>query len=339
MVNNRDDRTYLLGIDVGTSKTHAIITDCTGKVLSLGEAGSGNYEVVGLEGFKQAMQKAIQIACNQADIHPKQVLAMGLGISGYDWPSEEPKMIEAIEALGISRPYRFTNDVIIGLLAGSREGWGVAVDAGTGNNVRGQDRNGRIGRITGNSAEFGEIGGGGEMVWLAQIAVTRAWTQRGPKTRLTQALLEFSGADSEAALIEGLATDLIHLPPILAKDIFQLAQEGDPVSRDIITNSAHELALNVNAVIRQLELQDKCFDLVLIGSVFKSGEPFLRPFQQTVNAFAPNAKLVHLSVPPVVGSVLLAAESIGIKPDDIREKLNYSIREFWSAGNNSSETL
>jgi N-acetylglucosamine kinase-like BadF-type ATPase len=327
-MKNQLNQGALLGVDVGTSKTHALLTDCTGNVIGLGEAGAGNYEVVGLACFTQAMHKAIQSACSQANINREQILAAGFGISGYDWPSEEPVMIEAIEALGIGCQYRFTNDVLIGLIAGASKGWGVAVDAGTGNNVRGQDQNGRIGRITGNSAWFGEIGGGGEMVWLAQIAVTHAWTQRGPKTRLTQALMAFTGVDSESALIEGLATDVIHLPPILATEIFRIAQEGDPVAREIIITSAHELALNVNAVIQQLELQDQNFDLVLIGSIFKSGEPYLKPFRQTVKSFAAKANLVHLSVPPVVGAVLLAAETIGIKPEDIRETLISTIHGF-----------
>lgn len=328
MVTNFDNQGYLLGVDVGTSKTHALLTDCEGKVIGFGEGGAGNYEVVGLEGFTQAMHEAIQNACKRGNITDKHILAMGLGVSGYDWPSEEPLIMEAIEALGMGCQYQFTNDVLIGLIAGATQGWGVAVDAGTGNNVRGQDQNGRIGRITGNSAWFGEIGGGGEMVWLAQIAVTHAWTLRGPKTELTQAFMSFAGVDSELALIEGLATDVIHLPPILAKEIFRTAEQGDPVAKEIITTSAHDLALNVNAVIRQLELQEQTFDLVLIGSIFKSGEPYMDPFRQTVHSFAPHANLVHLSVPPVVGSILMAAEMVGIKTKSFRENLLVTIHNF-----------
>jgi N-acetylglucosamine kinase-like BadF-type ATPase len=115
-------------------------------------------------------------------------------------------MVEAIESLQIDCDYQFVNDVELGLLAGSENGWGVAVDAGTGNNIRGRDQSGRTGRITGNSVYFGEIGGAGEMVWLAQIAVTHAWTQRGPKTKLTTCFIDFLDVDSEFAMIEGLAT-------------------------------------------------------------------------------------------------------------------------------------
>ncbi|MBW6466683.1 MAG: hypothetical protein K0B06_09280 [Brevefilum sp.] len=321
-------KNYLLGIDTGTSKTHAMLSTCSGEVMGFGESGCGNYEVVGFDGFKDAMREATEQALNMAGINKAQILSMGLGISGYDWPSEAPLMTAAIQTLAIECDYRFENDVTIGLIAGSSEGWGVAVDAGTGNNVRGRDPEGRIGRITGNSVYYGEIGGGGEMVWLAQIAVTHAWSLRGPKTRLTQAFMDFAEVESEFELIEGLATEQIHLPPILAEEIFRLAAQGDLVAGEIITTSAHEIGLNVNAVIKQLDLQQRSFDLVLIGSIFKAGEPYLNPFRQTVNGFAPGANLIWLSVPPVVGAVLLAAEVVRIPLHEIRGTLIDSASRF-----------
>jgi N-acetylglucosamine kinase-like BadF-type ATPase len=320
---------FLLGIDTGTSKTHALITTCSGQVLGFGISGCGNYEVVGCEGFKHAMRSAAADALAMAGIENDEIIGMGFGISGYDWPSERPMMVEAIKSLGIACPFQFENDVTIGLIAGASEGWGVAVDAGTGNNVRGRDRLGRIGRITGNSVWHGEIGGGGEMVWLAQIAITHAWTQRGPNTNLTQVLVEFAGVQSAFELIEGLATGRINLPPHLAQEIFRVAADGDPVALQIINTSAHELALNVNAVIRQLNLQNQTFDLVLIGSIFKAGELFLKPFRETVLAFAPEVNLVKLSVPPVMGAVLLANETLGIANQDLRQALITSLSTIW----------
>lgn len=329
MQQNHHPKKYLLGIDTGSSKTHALITTCEGHVLGFGEAGCGNYEVVGLRGFKEAMRRAAERALTMAGVNKEEILAMGFGFSGYDWPSEEGLMVEAIQSLGINCEYQFVNDVLLGLIAGSNDGWGVAVDAGTGNNVRGRDKLGRIGRITGNSVYFGEIGGGGEMVWLAQIAVTHAWTRRGPKTQLTQSFMDYLEVESEFALIEGLATGKFLLPAILAIEIFRLAEKGDPVAIEIINTSAHELALNVNAVIRQLEMQDQSFDLVLIGGVFKAGDQYLKPFTQTVQAFAAHINIVHLDVPPVTGAVLLAGETIGINTNQIRPILFDSLQNIW----------
>lgn len=319
---------YLLGVDTGTSKTHALIATIAGKVLGFGESGCGNYEVIGLEGFHDVLWDAVDQAMRMAAINKDQIKAMGFGISGFDWPSEEPVMHEAIKTLGIDCAYQFTNDVTVGLIAGTSEGWGVAVDAGTGNNVRGRDRAGRLGRITGNSAWCGEVGGGGEMVWLATIAVIHAWSLRGPKTKLTQLFMDYAEFETEPDLIEAIATGQINLPPILAEEIFRLAAEGDQVAGEIVHTSAVELAENVNAVIRQLDLRSEPFEIVLIGSIFKAGEQYLKPFRQTVRAFAPSAKFIQLSVPPVVGAVLLAAETIGITIHAIRQALIDSLNDF-----------
>jgi len=281
---------YLLGIDIGNSKTHALISDLEGNVLGFGNTGCGSYEVLGLEGMSKALNLVAKEALCNAKLMKSDISAMGFGIAGYDWPMEKQIMIEAIKSLGINSNYDFVNDAVIGLLAGAEKGWGIAVDAGTGNNVRGRDQFGRVGRITGNGVRFGEIGGAAELVWRAQVAAAYAWTQRGPETKLTQMFMEYAKVES------------------------------------IVKFSARELGLNVNAVIRQLDLQDSSFDVILIGSLFKAGEIYIQPLRETIHEFAPNAQLVSLSVPPVVGAILLAAEVIQLQTETIRDRLITSTR-------------
>jgi len=317
---------YLLGIDIGNSKTHALISDLKGNVLGFGNTGCGSYEVLGFEGMSKALNHVAKEALFNAKLMKLDISAMGFGIAGYDWPMEKQIMIEAIKSLGINSNYDFVNDAVIGLLAGAEKGWGIAVDAGTGNNVRGRDQFGRVGRITGNGVRFGEIGGAAELVWRAQVAAAYAWTQRGPETKLTQMFMEYAKVKSEAALIEGLAMERIHLSPSIARDIFHLAAEGDEIAQKIVKFSARELGLNVNAVIRQLDLQDSSFDVILIGSLFKAGEIYIQPLRETIHEFAPNAQLVSLSVPPVVGAILLAAEVIQLQTETIRDRLITSTR-------------
>jgi N-acetylglucosamine kinase-like BadF-type ATPase len=319
---------YLLGIDTGTSKTHALISDLSGRVLGFGNSGPGNYEVVGVGGLIQALTLATEQALEQAQVQKKEILAMGFGLSGYDWPSERVMMVRAIESLGINCAYDFVNDVVIGLIAGASKGWGVAVDAGTGNNVRGRDKNGQTGRITGNSARFGEIGGAGELVWQATIAATYAWTKRLPPTALTKLFMDFAEVKTEADLIEGLTMEAIHLPPFLAQKVIRIAAEGDGVALEVVQYTARELAQNVNAVIRQLNFQDQSFEVVLIGSLFKAGDIYLNPLKNTILQFAPHAEFIHLSVPPVVGAVLLSAETLGLETSGFRKSLTKSTLEY-----------
>lgn len=326
--HKNQEKPYLLGVDTGSSKTHALISDMSGRIIGFGESGCGNYEVVGADGFVEAVHDAVNNALSFAGVSKSEIDSMGFGFSGYDWSSEAPIMVKAIRSLQINRPYQFVNDVMLGLIAGSTEGWGVAADAGTGNNIIGRDKSGKIGRITGNSILFGEFGGASELVWRGMLAAAYAWSQRGPKTRITQLLMDYAQVDSEGELIEGLATDKIQLNPGLAKEIFRLAREEDLQAQEAVRFTAHELALNVNAVIRQLEFENCDFEIVMMGSVFNAGEIYINPFKETILQFAPQAKFVRLSVPPVVGSVLLAAEALSLPTRPIRNTLTQSIKEI-----------
>jgi len=328
--HKNQEKPYLLGVDTGSSKTHALISDMSGQIIGFGESGCGNYEVVGEEGFIEAVNDAVDKAFSFADVRKSTIASMGFGLSGYDWPSEAPIMVKAIRSLQINSPYQFVNDIMLGLIAGSKEGWGVAADAGTGNNIIGRDKDGKIGRITGNSILFGEFGGASEMVWRAMLAVTYAWSKRGPETHLTRLFIEHARVENEFELIEALATDKIQLDPGLATNIIQLAHEGDLQAQETVKFSANELALNVNAVIRQLKFETIDFEVVMMGSVFNAGDIYIKPFQETILQFAPKAKFVHLLVPPVVGAVLLAAEVSGLPSESLRKQLFRSVGDILS---------
>ena len=321
---------YLLGVDTGSSKTHAVISDLSGNVVGFGDSGCGNYEIVGEEGFQEALKLAVNEAIKSALISSQEIAATGFGFSGYDWPSEESIMVDAINSLEIDCPYQFVNDVTLGLIAGSSSGWGIAADAGTGNNVRGRDKFGKTGRITGNGMQFGEFGGASEIVWRGMIAAIYAWSSRGQKTRMTQLFMDYADVNNEEILIESLATAKIYLPSDLAKDIIQLAIEGDNEAQKAVEFNARELALNVNAVIRQLDFQNTSFEVVMIGSVFNAGDIFSKGFKEIVLEFAPKAKFHRLSVPPVTGSIIIAAELIKRKTDKFINSLIKSIKKVGS---------
>jgi hypothetical protein len=67
----------------------------------------------------------------------------------------------------------------------------------------------------------------------------------------------------------------------------------------------------VNAVIRQLEFENLYFDVVMTGSMFEGGEMLISPMRETIQKLAPNARLVRLNAPPVLGAVMLGMESGG----------------------------
>jgi len=91
--------------------------------------------------------------------------------------------------------------------------------------------------------------------------------------------------------------------------------------------AGQELGSLAVGVIRQLDLQQEAFDVVLIGSIF-DGHPLISESMRTVIlGEAPAARLVRLEAPPVVGGVLLGMEAAGLDFRPRRARLLESIRQ------------
>ncbi len=321
---------YFLGIDVGATKTHALVADELGRALGFGESGPGNPEVVGYDGLVGVLHAATEGALDDAGIAKEEIAGAGFGIAGYDWPSEREPTLQAIRALGLNAPLDLVNDALIGLLAGAAEGWGVAVVAGTSCNCWGRDRERRTGQMTGFSW-LGEGAGGHELVLKAIRAVALEWGRRGPPTRLSQAFVELAGVPDVTALLEGLTQERIHLGAEAAPVVFRVAAEGDLVARDLILWAGRELGSLAVGVIRQLNLEAQAFDVVMAGSFFDGSPLLAEAMRGVIHVVAPGARLVRLNAPPVVGGVILGMEQAGVNPIPVREALITSTGELLSS--------
>ena len=312
---------YFLGVDIGATKSHALIADAQGHAIGFGTYGPGSYEIVEWEGLQEALHAIIEGALTSAGITTSQISGAGFGIAGYDWPSELEGHVQAISTLGLSAPYGLVNDTMVGLIAGATEGWGVGVVSGTGSNCWGRDRAGHEGHVTGGGQMFAEYAGGADIVARAVQAISLAWSRRGPATRLTEAFVAHVGAKSTLDLLEGLYVEQYHLSSPAAPLVFQVAAEGDAVALDVIRWAGRELGSLAVGVIRQLHFESLDFEVVQIGSVY-NGNPLLgETMMATIHAVAPGARPVRLTVPPVVGGVLLGMEQAGVNYPALRQAL------------------
>ena len=319
---------YFLGVDIGGTKTHALIANEQGQALGFSEAGSGNHQSVGYDGLRDVLQATVGQALRQAGLSIEQIAGAGFGVGGYDWPSQLQAHLDAIEPLGLKCPFEVANDSIIGLMAGASSGWGLVLIAGTGNNCRGRDKNGREARITGEGGRFGEFGGAGEMVERSIQAISHEWTWRGPKTALTQMFIEMTGAKDLDALIEGIDLNCYRPDASWAPVVFEAAYRGDSVAREIIAWSGNESGESACAVIRQLKIENEKFDIILVGSVFAGGELYIGPLRATIHRLAPKARLVKLEAPPVVGGVVLGMQKAGVETKPLHKSLKDSTKTF-----------
>jgi N-acetylglucosamine kinase-like BadF-type ATPase len=319
---------YYLGIDVGSSKTHALIVDETGKCLGFGKSSGGNHQSVDYDGQIKVLQESFSQAAKMSGVDAARIAGAGFGVAGYDFPSDRDSHLASIGTLNLSCSFEIENDGFNGLYAGTSHGYGVNVTAGSSNNCRGRRRDGRIARIVGNGVAFGEFGGGLEIAMRALQMVNYAWIKRGPQTTLTRILLDTTGAKDEIDLMEGISNQQYHLSQHLAVEVFRAAAEGDEVARDIIRWAGEELGWLAVAAIRQLEMENEEVEVVQSGSVFEGGALLKDSMRGIVLKHAPRAKLIRLEAPPVVGAILLGMESAGFDGYAVREKISQTAKEM-----------
>lgn len=319
---------YFLGVDVGSSKTHALIADETGTCISFGKAGGGNHQGMGYERLTDVLQKSYSMASQASGVEKDQVAGAGFGIAGYDFPSEREAHLQSIIPLGLSCPVEIVNDGSNGLISGTSHGVGVNVTAGSGVNCRGRGKNGKEGRVVGNGIDFGEYGGAIEIVYRARQSVNHAWIKRIPPTKLTKIFLEATGAKDEVDLMEGLSNEQYHLFPYLAIQIVNAAREGDHAALEVIRWSGEELGWLAIAVARQIEMENDEIEIVQSGSVFEAGELIQEPMRNIIRQHLPKAKMVRLEGPPVVGPLMLGMQMAGLDPYPMREKLIAGAKQF-----------
>lgn len=316
---------YFLGIDVGSSKTHALIADETGHCVGFGSAQAGNYQVVGYDGLAEALLQSFEQAVEMAKVTPEQIAGAGFGVSGYDFPSDRLSHLEAISRLGLSCPIEVVNDGVNGLLAGTTQGIGVNVSAGSGVNCCGRGPNGEVGRIVGNGTDFGEFGGGSEIAWKGLHMVNYAWIRRNPPTALTAIYLEATGAADELDLMEGLSNGTYHLSPLIAVKIFEAAEAGDAAAREVVQWAGAELGWLAAAVTRQIGMEHHEVEIIQSGSIFAGGELLNQSMCSVIHQHVPKARIIRLEALPVIGPVILGMQIAGVSGYSVRDSMIKSL--------------
>jgi N-acetylglucosamine kinase-like BadF-type ATPase len=303
--------TLVLGIDGGGTKTHAVIADADGTVRGFATSGPANWEVVGLRGAGESLREAVGRALQAAGASVADVAAAAFGLAGIDWDSDLPRITAEVDELGLAGPVEVTNDSFIALRAGTADGVGVVVIAGTGAIAAGRAPDGRTFRTLGQGAEFGDTGSASDVSDAALLAVANAYTGRGPRTELTELLCTLYGCHSAAELLER-ASRGDERSRSAAPTVLRAAEGGDEVARGIVRWAGQELGTSALVAARTLQMAGGEFELVLAGGLFRGeGTLLLETLAATVHAESPGARLVRLDTAPVAGAALRALDLTG----------------------------
>ena len=299
-----------LGVDGGGTKTAALLVDSDGQVIGSGTADGSNYHSVGMEAAFPNVRLAVEAA-----LHGRTPDAACFAMAGADLPHDFRALQARLNTLNLGSPYILKNDVIGALRAGSRFPYGVAVVCGTGFNAGGIGKNGREFRLPAMGPLTGDQPGARRLATRAIGAAFRTWDGRGEPTLLADMILKhFDAPDFETVAVrlgDGTLNDS-HIKSV-APLVFEAAEAGDALAHQFIYEQGYELGLAAQAVLRKLDLAREDVDVVLGGSVFYGkGDLLMKTVREVILSDAPGVTIKRLDAPPVVGAVLLAADSVGV---------------------------
>lgn len=264
---------YFLGVDGGNTKTIALVASADGTVLGAGRAGCGDiYTPDGPEAAFREVERAVGTALRHAGLQAADLLAGGFSMAGADWPEDYAFLMEGFQQRRFGRTITVVNDAIGAVRAGSLEGIGVAVVAGTGTAIGARAPGGRWW----STSFWQEEAGSRELSQRALRAVYRAELGIDPPTALTAPVLAFFGVATVEQLLHLLTardhprpSNLLHLTRILLDQ----AHEGDPAARRIVVERGQLLGDYALAAARQVGIVESSFPLVLAGGVLRHPSP------------------------------------------------------------------
>jgi N-acetylglucosamine kinase-like BadF-type ATPase len=236
-----------------------------------------------------------------------EVEAVGVGLSGFEAARDEDlrHVSELLRArLGAAR-VTIASDGVTSLLGALGERLGAVVAAGTGTVAvaRGPLRWAKVdgwGSLLGDDGSAFAIGRRGLGSGLREL------DGRGGSEALLAAAAERFGEPREIA-------ESVYRSPVptrtvasFARDVAQVAEEGDAEARLILEDAGRDLAVTACAALERAFDPGETASVSYSGSVFAAGPPLVDAFAEELARRRPDAKLVPPEADALAGAALLA---------------------------------
>ena len=293
---------FFLGIDGGGTKTRCIVGDEESE-LGTGTSTSSKLQRVGEACARDALAGAVNEACVQAGISPRQIVRSCAGITGAARPEIAGVMRELMSSIVAGR-VEIVGDIEIAFedAFGSRSG--VMLIAGTGSIALGRNEKGESARAGGWGYPISDEGSG---QWIGAEAVRAALRirDRGQSSELLPDLMDKLGATSFEDLIVRLnanpAVDFATLFP----SVLAASDKGDQFANEILTRAGRELSGMVGTVIDRL-FPEQSVSVAIHGGVFATSKAVRKSFAQELKSRYEKAILLDCEVDPARGALARA---------------------------------
>jgi N-acetylglucosamine kinase-like BadF-type ATPase len=315
-----------LGVDAGGTKTHYALHDETGAPIDFLAGGPGNHEYLedGFDGVQRELTGGIGRLLARNGLALDDITYAALGVSGCDMAQQRTRLTDIVSYIGLKR-FVLNNDAFLGIKAGTPHGYGLCSINGTGTIAAGSDVTGRQLQVGGLGFFSGDEAGGTHLGQMVFRKVYDEVYRLGPTTLLTPRFFGLMGIESAEELAPLWLNELMQPAgkakvDALSRLLFDVAQEGDPVARELLIHTGEIMAHTAGGVVKALTWpDDEALTVVLVGSVhLKARCPLMRQrFEEALVRLTGRAyRFVPLQAAPVAGAVLWAMEEGGSREPD-----------------------
>jgi N-acetylglucosamine kinase-like BadF-type ATPase len=316
-------RPAVVAVDGGNSKTDLALVAADGTLLASvrGPGMPGHLSEENVKIIADLLRSAVKASGSGPALSniARDTVAC---VANVDLPDEERRLERMLAGQGWTQTTLVANDTFAVLRAGLDDEpaagadrlWGVGVTCGAGINCAGMAPDGRKEGFLALGAITGDWGGGGTLGMDAQWWAIRAEDGRGPQTMLRQLVPAHFRLAEPSDLAVALHLGQIGFERLgeLAPLVFDAADSGDQVARDLVRKLADEIALMAGAVIRRLDLTSAAVPVILGGGVLAARNPLLiDTITAQIAIVAPESTVRVIEAAPVAGAALLGLDRIG----------------------------
>lgn len=324
---------FILGVDGGGTKTHCVLYGLEDGEHAIFAFPTSNHEKLagGYTQLAKMLDEMISISCQGMAISPSDVVSACFTLSGVDFPYQEALISDMIESTGI-RNFILKNDTFAGIKANCENGYGIAAVNGTGCCIAGINEKGQSIQLGGLGEISGDAGGAYYMIQLAVGAVYNYLFRSGARTRLADELSK--ALDTSVSLVPEKAFRAFEKKDDetirkMAIAVYLAADHNDKCAFDILERIGDYYVENILAVYKRLAFTSDDIPVALIGTQFVKGEnpAIIKRISSRIENESSPFRLVISSSKPVVGSVLWAADRLGIDKKN-REEIKENLRDI-----------
>ena len=303
----------VLGIDGGGTNTQCLLADlATGDVLGRGESGPSNIQSVGVPVGLAALDASIDRAFAAANLSRGTVAAACLGLAGVD-RREGLDVIHGWAARGkLAGRVTVANDATLLLAAGTPDGWGLAVIAGTGSIAFVKTADGRVERCGGWGYLLGDEGSAYSIALTGLRAACRSFEGVTPPTTLIDRFVQHMNLTAAPEFIHAVYQGPWNRSAIagLAPVVFGAAADGDATADGIVSEQATALAHTAARAVVANGLPTDGLPVALAGGVLTRSDRFRDTFLAALTAAGVTPGPVRMVTEPAAGAVVLARREV-----------------------------